>query len=210
MIRSRRPQLRSLAAVPLALAALCLPQRADAQVNYPRDLPFQPHIGVGYTANIPNQFVGVSAHVITDILGGAGLYVDAKFATESPEDKDGYLPDLTAEDVEAAGGDQQLRAQGAWQSVNAALMYALTSQLAVYGGAGLVNGTEYREYYDPDRELGRAGVYWVRDEEASGSDVNLLGGVFFQVAESLAIQFGGESKPGGFTLGISYLIPLRR
>lgn len=210
MTTSRRPHLRRFAAAALALAALALPQRADAQVSAPRNLPWQPHLGIGYTANIPNQFVGVSAHAVTDLLGGMGLYVDAKFATESPEDKEWYVPDLTSEEVIAAGGDGELSRQGAWQSVNVALMRGLSSQLTVYGGAGYVNGTQYVEYYDTERELGRAGVYWVRDEAESGTQVNFLGGVFFQVARTLAIQLGGESKPGGFTVGVSYLIPLNR
>jgi hypothetical protein len=211
MTTSRRPHLRRFAAAALALAAFAPPQRADAQVNnYPRNLPWQPHLGIGYTANIPNQFVGVSAHAVTDLLGGMGLYVDAKFATESPEDKEWYEPDLTSAEVIAAGGDAELSSQGAWRSVNVALMRGLSSQLTVYGGAGYVNGTQYVEYYDAERQLGRAGVYWVRDEEESGTHVNFLGGVFFQVARTLAIQLGGESKPGGFTVGVSYLIPLNR
>ena len=57
--------------------------------------------------------------------------------------------------------------------------------------------------------MGRLGFYWVEDEKESGTRANLMGGVFFQLGESFAVQMGGETRPAGFTMGLTYLLPLR-
>jgi hypothetical protein len=206
--RSRRILLAGC----LVAAALAAAAPASAQIAYPgTGVPTspQPRIGAGYVANIPNQFVGVSAHFLSRRLGGIGLYVDAKFDLDSPADEPGYLPNLTVAEVEAERNDQILRREGSWTSVNAALMRSLTPQMVVYAGAGYSDAREYREYVDEAGQMGMLGLYWVRDEAASGARLNVLGGVMLQISPVLALQLGGESSPGGFTVGASYLIPLR-
>lgn len=203
--------VRSLA-VAVALAAVS--QTAGAQVGVPaaRTQPaMQPRIGIGYTANLPNQLVGVSGHFVSpSVLGGLGIYVDAKMDNSSPRDEEGYLPDLTAEEVEDTRNDPIFRREGSWQTVNVALMKPVTPQMVVYAGAGMSKTTEYNEYFDEAREMGRLGFYWVEDADRSGTFANFLGGVYFQLGESFAVQLGGESRPAGFTMGVSYLLPLRQ
>ncbi|HEX2207787.1 MAG TPA: hypothetical protein VHG93_08890 [Longimicrobium sp.] len=196
----------------LVAAVLCAAAPAAAQIGVPsaRTMTFEPRFGVGYVANMPNQFAGVSAHFLSDMFGGVGLYVDAKFDVESPEDDDGFEPSLTAREVEDERGDQLFHEDGSWRSFNVALMKAIAPQFVVYAGAGLADGKHYAQYIDAEGELGLEGFYWVRDEEKSGSEINVLGGAFFQLTRSIAFQVGAESKPGGFTVGVSYLVPLRR
>lgn len=203
---------RNSYALALAAAALCAAAPAAAQIGVPasRAMSFEPRFGIGYVANMPNQFAGVSAHFISDFLGGLGVYVDAKFDVESPEDEEGFEPDLTAAEVDETRGDQVFHEDGSWRSVNVALMRPIAPQFVVYLGAGYADGKHYRQYIDTEGELGLEGFYWVRDEENSGSEINVLGGAFFQLTRSIAFQVGAESKPGGFTLGVSYLVPLRR
>jgi hypothetical protein len=112
--------------------------------------------------------------------------------------------------VEATRNDRLFDLEASVTSVNLALMKSLSPQFTLYGGAGYSDVKEYRQYWDEEQEVGFAGYYWVPDEEASGPKVNLLGGAFFQLGESFAIQMGAESAPAGFTLGVSYLIPIRR
>lgn len=170
---------------------------------------FQPRMGVGYVANIPNQFVGASGHFVSNFWGGMGLYVDAKFDLDSPEDEEGFVDSLTAADVEDRLGDPLLQREGVWTSVNVAVTRAVTPQLVAYAGVGYSDAQEYREYLDDTREMGQFGFYKVRDEEASGAKVNILGGLMFQISRTIALQLGGETAPGGFTIGVSYLVPLR-
>jgi hypothetical protein len=170
---------------------------------------FQPRMGVGYVANVPNQFVGASGHFVSSFMGGMGLYVDAKFDLDSPEDDEKFIDSLTAADVENTLGDQLLRRDGVWTSVNVAVTRAVTPQLVAYAGVGYSDSQEYVEYLDEQREMGMLGFYTVRDEEASGGQVNFLGGVMFQISRTVALQLGGETAPGGFTIGLSYLVPLR-
>jgi hypothetical protein len=204
--RTRGPLLAAAALFALAAAP------AAAQIGVPasRAMSFEPRFGVGYVANMPNQFAGVSAHFISDFMGGLGVYVDAKFDLESPEDEPGFEPGLTAREVDDDLGDQLFHEDGSWRSVNVALMRPLAPQFVVYAGAGYADGKNYRQYIDAEGERGLEGFYWVRDEEGSGGEINVLGGAFFQLTRAIAFQVGAESKPGGFTLGVSYLVPLRR
>jgi opacity protein-like surface antigen len=197
----------------LALAAaLCGAAPAAAQIGVPasRAMTFEPRFGVGYVANMPNQFAGVSAHYISGFMGGLGIYVDAKFDVSSPEDEDGYIADLTAAEVEDQFADQRFHSEGSWRSVNVALMRPLAPQFVVYAGAGIADGKQYHEYIDVEGNRGVEGFYWVRDEEESGSEVNVLGGAMFQLTRNIAFQVGMESQPRGFSVGASYLVPLRR
>mgnify|MGYP004501797231 CR=1 FL=1 len=195
----------------LALAAVPLSAGAQVGVPAPRQMPsMRPRIGIGYVANIPNQMVGVTGHFVSPtLLGGLGLYVDAKLDNSSPEDEEGFIPDLTAEQVAETRNDVIFQQAGSWQTVNVALMKPVTSQLVAYAGAGVSKVTEYNEYFDEAREMGRLGFYWVEDEERSGTHANFMGGVFFQLGESFAVQMGGETRPAGFTMGLTYLLPLR-
>lgn len=197
----------------LALAAALLGAApAAAQIGVPasRAMSFEPRFGVGYVANMPNQFAGVSAHFISDFMGGLGVYVDAKFDVSSPEDEEGYEPDLTAAEVEDQFADQLFHTEGSWRSVNVAIMRPLAPQFVVYAGAGIADGKQYGEYIDTEGERGVEGFYWVRDEEASGTEVNFLGGAMFQLTRNVAFQVGLESQPRGFSVGASYLVPIRR
>jgi hypothetical protein len=197
----------------LALAALLglAATPAAAQIGIPasRPMEFQPRIGAGYVVNAPNQFVGVSAHWVSGVLGGLGLYVDVKFDLDSPEDRDWFLDTMTVAYVEENLGHPLFSRAATWTSVNVALMRPLGPQFVVYGGAGYSDGRHYREYWDMDARVHETGFYWVRDEEASGARLNLLAGAMFQISSIFALQFGLESQPSGITVGASYLIPLR-
>ena len=199
-------------ALPLLAAAFCAAAPAAAQIGVPasRAMTFEPRFGVGYVANMPNQFAGVSAHFISGFMGGLGLYVDAKFDTSSPEDEEGFEPDLTAAEVDDQFADQRFHSEASWRSVNVALMRPIAPQFVVYAGAGIANGKQYHEYIDVEGNRGVEGFYWVHDEEESGSEVNLLGGAMFQLTRNIAFQVGVESQPVGFSVGASYLLPLRR
>jgi hypothetical protein len=206
-----RPSLRNACAalVLAACAATALPAHAQIGVPSARRMVFQPTFGVGYVANAPNQFAGVSAHYISNLFGGLGVYVDAKFDPESPRDQEGYVDSVTVEDVESRRNDQFFSEEGSWTSVNVALMRPLSPQFIVYLGAGYSDGKQYREYLDLERQEGREGFYWVQDEAESGGKVNVLGGAFFKVTDNVAFQLGGETAPGGITVGVSYLVPIR-
>lgn len=202
--------LRHAAAAAAVLLLTALPAAAQIGVPASRARQLQPRLGVGYLANIPNQFAGASAHVLTGFMGGLGLYVDVKFDPQSPEDEEGFIDSLTVAEVEENLNDQLFSDEGVWTSFNVAVMKALGPQFVVYAGAGWADAKQYVEYLDGERELGLQGFYWVRDEEGSGSELNVMGGAMFQLTQNFAFQIGAESAPRGFTMGASYLVPLRR
>jgi hypothetical protein len=183
-------------------------QEARTAMEGFRDLP---RLGIGYVVNAPNVFTGVALYGVSDIFGGLGLYVDAKFNLDKIEDESDFFPDLSVADVELAGGQDLRNDDFGWWSVNAALMRPISSELMLYAGAGYTHEDVYLRYNDPldVLQLNTQGWYWIRDDAASGGHINLLAGAFFRMGNRVALQFGLESQPAGATVGFSYSFPLR-
>jgi hypothetical protein len=193
----------------LALACLPIPVgRLEAQSTI--DFRNSSRVGVGYVANIPNTFLGFSALGLTErLFGGAGLYVDFKTTTSDLRSDPDFFPDLTVEDAEITFADQLYNEDSEWLSVNAALVYAVTGDFAIYGGAGYSRERHFREYYDDTvpPERGEFGFYWVEDPEGSGNRVNVLGGVLFRLTKIALFQLGGETQPAGVSTGLLLTLP---
>lgn len=169
--------------------------------------PLPIRVGAGYVANAPHLLLGGAVWGSVPVLGRLGLYVDAKFDAAPITEEVDFVDGLTAQEVDDELGDIFVRGEDNWRSVNAALMRPLTRQLTVYAGAGMTEQTHYRHYYDGDRELGRLGYYWVEDPEGSGQQLNLMAGALFGLNDYLVFQFGGETMPWGFTVGLSVAFP---
>lgn len=192
--------LRGLVVAVLAICSAGAVQEAAAQSR----------VGVGYVANAPRMFVGGSAHMLTDIFGGMGLYVDAKFDRQTPEgDQAPILGDLTVDEVEDQLGDELILEDEVWQSFNVALIRPVTPELMLYAGGGMAERENYRQYYDGTGSRGLGGYYWVEDPEASGNEVNFMAGGMFRISSVFFVQFGAESAPRGATVGVIYSHPLK-
>lgn len=166
-----------------------------------------PRVGVGYVVNAPNQYVGLSGHVLTTVAGGLGFYVDGKITRPSIADHQTFDPNTTAQFVDDNYGDIPLGDEEEYRSVNFALMRPLTPELLLYAGAGYTSRTVYVEYQDLTEERGRGGFYWVEDPDNAGSGLNVLFGGFFRIGRNVSLQFGAESQPRGVTVGASYAVP---
>lgn len=166
-------------------------------------------IGVGYVVNVPNTYVGFNLLALTPkLFGGAGLYGDVKFTASSQGDDPYFLPGITVEQAEVTWGDELFEEKSDWLSINAALVYAVSPELALYGGAGYSRETAYRQYFDNSRSRGEFGFYWIKDPDASGNRVNVLGGGFIRLARALLFQVGAEAQPLGATLGLTLAFSL--
>jgi len=199
--------VRALIALVLTLAGLSLPVTVlRAQAGRPRvaGLRTSSHLGLGYVANIPTTFVGFSALGITPkLFGGAGVYADIKLTTKSPGDDLYYLPGVTVNDAEVTYGDMLYEEKSDWVTVNGALVYAVTQELAVYGGLGYSKETHYRQYFDASQTRGNFGFYWISDPSGSGTRINALGGALMRVTRYFVFQLGAESQPAGANVGVA-------
>ncbi|MBE0591833.1 MAG: hypothetical protein IH616_05465 [Gemmatimonadales bacterium] len=167
-------------------------------------------VGVGYVANIPNTFLGFSVLALTDkLFGGAGLYADFKTTTTDHRSDPDYLAGVTIAYAELAYADQLYTEESEWLSVDVALVYAVTNDLAIYGGAGYTRERHFRQYYDDSvpPERGEFGFYWIDDPEASGNRVNVLGGVLFRLTKYVLFQLGGDMQPPGVSVGVVLTLP---
>ena len=169
-----------------------------------------PRIGIGYVTNAPNMFLGANVYFVADQVGGLGLYVDFKRSTSSPRDEPDFIDSLTVADVEALPGHEQDFDADTWWSVNGALVRPVTPELMLYVGAGYTNEEVFFRYRTDDPDFGSFGRYWIADEEASGGRVNVMAGAFLRMGRRIALQFGLELAPGGFTVGGSYTLPIRQ
>ena len=192
--------MRSLTAG--SLLALALPGRAAAQ----EQPVLESHFGAGFVVLAPHQYIGFSAQALTLRMGGIGIYVDAKFDRTPPSDEPEFDPTLTAQQAEDQFGDELFIEEDSWQSINVALIRPVIPELLLYLGAGYSSQEHYRQYFDPAGERGLEGYYWVEDPRVSGNRLNLLGGGFFRISQSLLVQFGVETKPRGVTLGAVYTV----
>jgi len=195
------------AAAACALLALTALAPGTARAQEGEGEAGQTRLGVGYVANVPNMFVGASAHFIPAGLRGWGVYADVKFDIESPADDEGFIEGLTVEQVDDELGHERSGQEGSWSSVNLALVRTLSPELALYAGGGVGWRKEYRQYFDPDRELGVSGLYWVEDTGLSGTYLNGMAGVMLRLTSSVTAHFGAETAPPGFTLGLSLTLP---
>lgn len=177
----------------------------DAQANRPITFTSGGHWLVGYVGNAPQQYLGAGTAITTTRwLGGVGIYVDAKTTTRDPADET-FLPDLTP-DSAANYGDFFSGERSAWTSWNVALIKVISSELAVYAGAGFGTRTHYLQYADQTRERAEDGVYWVRDEANSGTYPSGIGGFFLRLGDRTIFQIGAESAPFGVTVGFHLVV----
>lgn len=167
-----------------------------------------PQFGLGYVANAPDQMVGGSAYAIWPVLGGLGIYVDAKFDIEGPRNDIAFRDDLTAAEVRASPdftGARFLKDDFSHRNVNVALVRPINPGVFIYAGGGLSWGENYKLYEQIIAEVGRA--LWVADPEFDETTTNLLGGLILRISSVLSSQIGYETNPKGFTAGVSLRLP---
>ncbi len=199
---------RTLGAVVVALVGMAMfPGSLRAQLS--PDLQNAAHVGVGYMPNVPVTPLGFSVLAVSPkLFGGAGVQASVRFTTDSPGNSPFFMSGMTVADAEIGFGDLLFEEKSDWLAVNLALVYALSGELALYGGAGYAKEDRYREYFDESRTRGDFGFYWVEDPEASGTRVNVLGGLIFRLTRAVYFQIGAESAPRGGNVGIVIALPL--
>ena len=169
----------------------------------------QVRFGIGYVANAPNQMLGFGGYVLLPVRGGLGLYVDVKADIDSPEKDRAFDSSMTAAEVEQDprhAGSHFLRFETSWRrSYNVALVRPLNPFLMVYGGAGFSQGERYNLYDVPQGDVGRA--LWVRDPRGDEDGVNMMVGMILRVLPGISSQLGIETRPRGFTAGLSLRLP---
>ncbi len=188
----------------LAVAALvALPTSVEAQ------FPNRVQAGAGYVGNAPDVLGGGMAYAIFPVLGGLGVYVDAKFDIDSPEDELAFNPALTRGDVlndPDYQGAQFLSTQTSYRSFNIGIVRPVRPTLFIYAGGGLAQKKVYYTYSVPDRgDIDRALL--VEDPDESADEVNLMAGLILRISSILSSQFGFESAPSGVTIGLSLRLP---
>lgn len=192
-----------LVSVTALVPATAVAQQPEPDRASLRSLPL---IGIGYVANAPNMLLGGAAIAAWDVLGGLGLYVDAKFSHDPPS-RSGFV-DGTLADV--GEGDRFFRAESGWRSFNVALLRPVTDELVLYLGGGVTREEAFEQFYDDSEERGEFGYYWLEDEEASGNRANVVGGAFFRFADWLLFQVGFDAEPVAMNIGAMYRLPIGR
>ena len=182
---------------------------AGQQVPRPRDLD-RVQFGIGYMTSLPHMAAGAGGYVVTPWGGGWGIYVDAKFDIESPENTPEFEPRLTAQQVyNQITGAVPLQSESSWQSFNAAVVRSLNPYLSVYVGGGLARKNHFREFEDPNRDTdyGRGGVMWVEAPDEDENRANIMAGLIMRLTSRFSSHFGWETQPMGVTAGLSLRLP---
>jgi len=155
---------------------------------------------LGYTANIPNQYVGFT-------LGFSrprtwGIFLDYKMNTTSL-DIAPYLYDYTPEYVNTIYWSDTLKDHSSsWISVNAGMTRPLNDRFCSYLGLGISFRKAYLQYYEPQGNNGDNGYYWINDDANSTVNLNVTGGVYCKLGRYFYLQLGGDIRPLGLVAGL--------
>lgn len=155
---------------------------------------------LGYTANIPNQYVGFT-------LGFSrprtwGIFMDFKMNTTSLEIAP-YLYDYTPEYVDTTYWSDTLKdRKSSWISVNAGLTRPLNDHFCAYLGLGTSFRKAYLQYYEPQGSNGDNGYYWINDDANSTVNLNVTGGIYYKLGRYFYLQLGGDIRPLGLVAGL--------
>lgn len=209
---SHRTALPSVLIAAFVLAAAVAP--LDAQTPRPsRAFGSGMNYGIGYTAALPEAALGAGGFAF---FGDSrlGVFADFKITVPSLSGDQFYCPapvnPCTVDFVEANRNDAELQIIDEWMVFNGGAMYAITPELAVLLGAGIVEKTRFREFFhdeqDPAERITPTGGYYVDDEEGSGWEPQFVGGVLFRAGRRLAFRIGYETAPGGMSVG-AYIVP---
>jgi hypothetical protein len=191
----------------VALLSCSLPAALTAQGgHFGSGLRATPHVGIGYVASVPVTALGFSALYMTPkLFRGAGVFADVKVTTSSPGSSPFYLSNVTVDQAENTYADRLYDQQSDWTTIDVGVVYAITQEFALYGGAGYSKETHYRQYFDDTQTRGDFGFYWVSDPAASGTRINALGGALVRFSRFLLFQLGGESAPRAVNVGITLM-----
>lgn len=163
-----------------------------------------PHLGIGYVASVPITALGFSGlYISPKLFGGAGVFADVKLTTGSPGNSPYFLPGVTVEQAAVTFGDRLYEQSSDWTTVDVGVVYAVTGEFALYGGAGYSKETHYREYFDDTQTRGNFGFYWVADPAGSGTRINGLGGALVRLSRFLMFQLGVQSAPTAANVGMT-------
>lgn len=186
-----------------AMAAMCLlpGDRLAGQAQEGRIVDFtRSNWFLGYVVKPPEQLLGFGGAMMPSGLRRWGLYADGRVSTDAPSSDE--TRDLTADDARTLG--EFFRDQDEWTTVSAAVVRGMTPELALYLGGGASWRTVYSAFNEGTRL--QPDIFWIEDEDRSQVEPNLVGGAFLRIANRIALQFGGQSAPGGFVVGGQFLV----
>jgi hypothetical protein len=218
----RNPTLASCALSALLLAmGLSGPVAVEAQMTTPgAHLQDGIHTAVGYAGVLPDVLLGGG---LLHRLGNRpfGFFADYKQSSTNLAAERDYCPAgarppvvsaCTIDAVQARWNDIPLRDVNEYKIVNVGAFYAVSPELALMVGGGLVRPTIIREFSENiDREadeeprVSEFGRYYVPFEEDPAWTTQVVVGALFRAGPRLVFRIGYESAPGGMSVG-GYLV----
>ena len=158
----------------------------------------------GYIANIPQELLGFNFVKLANT--DFGFYIDLKAGLPMRDGADDFYDNISVNKAENIFGDQLLKKDDNWLSLNAGLTKVVSNQLAIYAGLGFSIYSEYRQYKDEFEILGDNGKYWIENEDKSKTTLNALGGIIFKINPTWIMQIGAEAQPTGISIGFGKIL----
>ena len=160
----------------------------------------------GYIANVPQELLGFNFVKLTST--NLGFYIDLKAGLPMRDGADDFYDNISINKAENIFGDQLLKKDDNWLSMNAGLTKILSNHIAFYGGLGFSIYSEYRQYKDEFEILGDNGKYWIENEDKSKTTLNVLGGIIFKINPTWIMQIGAEAQPSGISVGFGKILDI--
>jgi hypothetical protein len=178
------------------------------------------HTAVGYAGVLPDVLLG--GGILHRFNGRSyGIFADFKQSSSSLLSDRDYCPAgarppvvsaCTIDAVQAVWNDIPIRDVPEYRIVNAGALVAISPELALMVGGGLVRSQLIREFSENiDRESGEDprvsefGRYYVPVAEDPTWTTQLVVGGLFRAGPRLLLRVGYETAPGGISVG-GYLV----
>jgi len=174
---------------------LCSAAHAIERVQRP-----QTYTMLGYTANVPSQFLGF--FLASSRPRGIGPYFDLKLTVPFRDQGDDFYENISVNRAENIFGDRLIGKDDEWITVTVGATSRIHDDLTMYGSLGIAYYTAYRHYKDPTESLGYHGEYWIEDESKSETTLTGQLGFLIRTSPKWALQIGGQAQPTGITLGL--------
>lgn len=169
------------------------------------DLRDTGYLGVGYAVNIPKVRTGASVFYHMPSLG-FGLLATGRISMNSPEG-DHNFEDWTVDEVENFDNQIPIQNRAVYQMATAGVFRPVGRSVALYVSGGYTWKQTYIEFDDLSDERGAFGYYWIENEDAKDSGVNLSAGALVQAGRHFFFQGGIDTFPRGLSFGAYLAFP---
>lgn len=158
-------------------------------------------IWYGFISSVPGVPFGASVGLATS--NRVGFYAALKMNFKDiGKDASDFYQNISEEKARNTFHDPEKSSRTGITVIEAGITGRVLRNLYAYLGVGYTMRTDYKQFQDEFRILGKDGLYWVKTGD--NSTINLNGGIVLFLVRGPYLQLGFDTSPGWINLGIGF------